>query len=43
VFLGLLSNALNLLNVSSFSQMVAIGAAIVIAVIVDRLRLWNRQ
>jgi ribose transport system permease protein len=39
VFLGSLSNSLNLLNVSSFSQMVAIGIAIVAAVIVDRLRM----
>jgi len=43
LFLGLLSNALNLLNVSSFSQMMVIGAAIVIAVVIDRLRLWGRQ
>lgn len=42
LFLGLLSNALNLLNVSSFSQIMVIGAAIVLAVVVDRLRLWGR-
>ena len=37
-FLGLLSNALNLLNVSSFVQYVAIGGAIVVAAVADRIR-----
>lgn len=39
VFLGLLSNALNLLGVSSFIQLVAVGVAIIAAVVIDRLRL----
>jgi ribose/xylose/arabinose/galactoside ABC-type transport system permease subunit len=42
LFLGLLSNALNLLNVSSFSQLIAVGVAILAAVIIDRLRIWGR-
>lgn len=38
LFLGLLSNALNLLNVASFSQHIAVGIAIIVAVIIDRIR-----
>lgn len=37
-FLGLVANALNLLNVSSFLQLVAVGGAIIVAVVADRLR-----
>jgi ribose transport system permease protein len=43
VFLGLLSNALNLLGVSSFLQLVAVGVAIIAAVVIDRLRLSAAQ
>jgi ribose transport system permease protein len=38
VFLALVANALNLLNVSSFLQLVAVGVIIIIAVIADRFR-----
>ena len=38
IFLSLLSNALNLLNVSSFLQLVAAGSMIIIAVVADRFR-----
>lgn len=43
LFLGLLSNALNLLNVSSFYQQVAIGIAIIVAVVLDRIRSPNAE
>jgi ribose/xylose/arabinose/galactoside ABC-type transport system permease subunit len=39
LFLGLLANALNLINVSSFLQQVAIGIAIIAAAALDRWRL----
>jgi ribose/xylose/arabinose/galactoside ABC-type transport system permease subunit len=38
LYLAFLSNALNLLQISSYVQQVVIGCAIVIAVIIDRLR-----
>ena len=38
LFLGLLANALNLINVSSFVQQVAIGMAIIVAAALDRWR-----
>ncbi len=38
VILGLLSNSLNMVGVSSFLQTLTIGLVILIAVIVDRLR-----
>lgn len=38
VFLSLVANALNLLNISSFFQLVATGVIIIFAVITDRLR-----
>jgi ribose transport system permease protein len=38
VFLSLIANALNLLNVSSFLQLVAAGTIIIVAVVADRLR-----
>jgi ribose transport system permease protein len=38
VFLTLIANALNLLNVSSFLQLVAAGTIIIVAVVADRLR-----
>lgn len=38
VILGMLSNALNMLGVSSFYQTLAIGIVIVVAVILDRIR-----
>jgi ribose transport system permease protein len=38
LILGLLSNALNMAGVSSFLQTLAIGIVILIAVVVDRLR-----
>lgn len=38
VVLSLLSNSLNLLNVSSYLQLMAIGAVIIVAVIIDQLR-----
>ena len=38
VFLASVANALNLLNVSSFLQLVAVGVIIIIAVIADRFR-----
>jgi ribose transport system permease protein len=38
VFLSLVANALNLLNVSSFFQLVAAGIIIIVAVIADRMR-----
>jgi ribose transport system permease protein len=39
LFLGLLANALNLLGVSSFLQLIAVGLAIILAVVIDRIRL----
>jgi len=39
LFLGLLGNALNLLNVSSYVQQIVIGGAIIVAVALDRLRI----
>ena len=41
-FLGLLANALNLLGISSFMQLVAVGLAIIIAVIADKGRTRSR-
>jgi len=38
VILGILSNGFDLLNVSSFIQMIVIGAMIVLAIIVDKYR-----
>jgi ribose/xylose/arabinose/galactoside ABC-type transport system permease subunit len=38
IFLGMLANALNLLNVSSYLQTIAVGVAIILAVAVDHLR-----
>jgi len=38
VFLTLIANALNLLNVSSFLQLVTAGTIIIVAVVADRLR-----
>jgi ribose/xylose/arabinose/galactoside ABC-type transport system permease subunit len=42
VFLGLLANALNLLSVTSFLQLIAIGLSIIVAVIIDRVRFASR-
>jgi ribose transport system permease protein len=38
IFLALIANALNLLNVSSFLQLIATGLIIIVAVVADRLR-----
>lgn len=38
LFLAALGNALNLLNISSYTQQVAVGIAIIIAVVMDRFR-----
>ena len=38
IILGTLSNALNMLGVSSYFQMMAVGFVIIIAVSLDRLR-----
>ena len=40
---GILNNSLNLMKVSSFWQDVAIGAVIVIAVVIDTLRSSQEQ
>jgi ribose transport system permease protein len=42
LFLGLLANALNLVNVSSFLQQVAIGISIITAAALDRWRLGTK-
>jgi ribose transport system permease protein len=42
VFLSLIANALNLLNVSSYLQLVAAGAIVIVAVIADRLRYGSK-
>jgi len=36
-FVSILSNGLNLLNVSSYTQMMVIGAALILAVAMDQL------
>jgi len=41
-FLGLLANALNLLSVASFVQLIAVGISIILAVLIDRVRFANR-
>jgi ribose transport system permease protein len=38
IFLAFVANALNLLNISSFLQYVAVGAIIILAVVTDRFR-----
>lgn len=38
IFLGMLANALNLLNISAYTQTVMIGAAIIFAVLLDQAR-----
>ena len=39
LFLGVLANALNLLNISSYVQTVIVGCTIIIAVALDRMRI----
>lgn len=38
LFIGMLSNGMNLIRVSSYYQMVALGCLLVLAVVIDRLR-----
>jgi ribose transport system permease protein len=43
VFLTAIANALNLLNVSSFLQLIAVGMIIIVAAIIDKLRRHGAQ
>jgi ribose transport system permease protein len=42
MIIGVLDNGLNLLNVSSFYQQIAKGTVILLAVLLDRKKLWGR-
>jgi ribose transport system permease protein len=42
MIIGVLDNGLNLLNVSSFYQQIAKGTVILLAVLLDRQKLWGR-
>lgn len=42
IYLAFISNALNLVNISSYVQQVVIGCAIIVAVILDRMRTVDR-
>jgi ribose/xylose/arabinose/galactoside ABC-type transport system permease subunit len=42
MIIGVLDNGLNLLNVSSFYQQIAKGGVILLAVLLDRKKLWGR-
>lgn len=43
LFIGMLSNGMNLIRVSSYYQMIALGSLLIFAVVVDRLRARVRQ
>lgn len=43
LFIGMLSNGMNLIRVSSYYQMIALGSLLVLAVVVDRLRARVRR
>jgi ribose transport system permease protein len=42
-FVSIVSNGLNLLNVSSYTQMMVIGAALILAVAMDQLLVRRRN
>jgi ribose transport system permease protein len=42
LFVSILSNGLNLLNVSSYTQMMVIGGALILAVALDQAMLGER-
>jgi ribose transport system permease protein len=42
MFVSILSNGLNMLNVSSYTQMMVIGAALILAVALDQVLMGAR-
>jgi ribose transport system permease protein len=43
LFVSILSNGLNLLNVSSYTQMMVIGGALIVAVALDQAMMGDRR